>query len=361
MSKFNLVSIVGARPNFMKLAPLYNKLKDDYAHTIIHTGQHYDYELSQIFFEDFELPKPNYNLEIGSGSQGYQVAEMIKGIELLLNENKYDLAIVYGDTNSTFAGAFASVKSNIPVAHVEAGLRSYDRRMPEELNRILTDNLSNLLFAPTTTAVNNLLKENIFGHVFETGDLSVEVIDHFSQKSDKSNIISILDLEKKSYILFTMHRAENTIVKETLIAIIHAFRLLNEFSIVFPMHPRTKNILKNHNLYNVLLECKNVKVINPVGYTDFVGLMKNASKIVTDSGGVQKEAYLLSIPCVTIRKNTEWIETVEEGWNVLTDTNTDLIVKYVKNWRPANNNSRHIFGDGNTSNSIKNVIKKNLG
>jgi UDP-N-acetylglucosamine 2-epimerase (non-hydrolysing) len=344
----------------MKLAPLYDKLKDDCAHTIIHTGQHYDYELSQIFFEDFELPKPTYNLEIGSGSQSYQVAEMIKGIELLLDKNRYDMAIVYGDTNSTFAGAFAAVNSNLPVAHVEAGLRSYDRRMPEEINRILTDNLSNLLFASTNTAAMNLQKENIFGQVIKTGDLSVEVINHFSQKSTKSDIMSILGLAKKSYILFTMHRAENTIMKESLISIIKVFTQLQEFTIVFPMHPRTKNILKNYNLYNLILDCKNVKVINPVGYTDFVSLMKNASKIVTDSGGVQKEAYLLSVPCITIRKNTEWIETIEEGWNILTDTNTDLIVKYVKSWLPINTNIKPIFGNGTTSELIRNEIMKSL-
>jgi len=356
-----IASIVGARPNFIKLAPIHKILDtDSFEHKIIHTGQHYDFELSDIFFKEFNLPEPDFNLDVGSGLPGFQVGEMIKKIEKILLNNKFDMVLVYGDTNSTFAGAFAAVKTGIKVAHIEAGLRSFDRRMPEEINRILTDNLSNYLFAPTKTAISNLKKENTFGEQFDTGDLSVEIINEAKKLAIKSNILIELHLIPKSYVLFTMHRAENTELDDSFISIIHAFETLSDVKIVFPMHPRTKNILKNKNLLQRIEKCNNVMIIPPVGYIDFINLIQNAKKIITDSGGIQKESYLLSIPCITIRKNTEWIETVTEGWNILIDTNTDKIVKYVKDWYPSNNNQKPIFGKGNTSSLIKKIIVNSL-
>jgi UDP-N-acetylglucosamine 2-epimerase len=351
-----IASIVGARPNFIKLAPIHRELNDRLNHVIIHTGQHYDYELSEIFFKEFEIPKPHFNLNIGSSTPGTQFSEMIKKIEKILFDNDFKMVLVYGDTNSTFAGAFAAVKAGLKVGHIEAGLRSFDRRMPEEINRILTDNVSNYLFAPTSTAINNLRKENIFGDIFDTGDLSVEIVKKAKQIASKSEILKDLQLESKSYVLFTMHRAENTEHGDSFISIIRAFEMLSDTKIVFPMHPRTKKILNDKNLFKRIENCQNVMIIKPVGYIDFIKLILNSKKIITDSGGLQKESYLLSIPCITIRKNTEWIETVSEGWNVLVNTNTEKIIEYVKNWMPFNSNPKQIFGEGNTSSIIQEII-----
>jgi UDP-N-acetylglucosamine 2-epimerase len=358
--ELKVASIVGARPNFIKLSPIHKVLDKFFHHKIIHTGQHYDYELSDIFFKEFKIPKPTFNLDIGSGLPGFQIAEMIKEIEKILLQDKFEMVLVYGDTNSTFAGAFAAVKAGFKVAHIESGLRSFDRRMPEEINRILTDNLSNYLFAPTKTAIANLKNENIFGEVFNTGDLSVEIVREAKELASQSLILKKFQLASKSYILFTMHRAENTVYDESFISIIDALRMLEKEKIVFPMHPRTRKILNEKNLYEKIEGLSNVMIIDPVGYIDFIKLMYNAKKIITDSGGIQKESYLLSIPCITIRKNTEWIETVSEGWNVLVDINTEKIVEYVKEWIPITNNQKQIFGEGNTSFLIKDIIMDNI-
>jgi UDP-N-acetylglucosamine 2-epimerase (non-hydrolysing) len=355
-----IVSIVGARPNFIKLKPIHDILANDIHHDIIHTGQHYDYRLSELFFKEFNLPRPDYNLNIGSGSPGYQVGEMIQRIERIIVKNEYDMVLVYGDTNSTFAGAFAAAKSNLRVAHIEAGLRSFDSRMPEEINRILTDNLSEYLFAPTRTASSNLNSERVRGKIYETGDLSVEIISEAKRMALKSQIKRDLNLDPKNYVVFTMHRAENTEFDGSFLNIIKAFKTLSEFTIVFPLHPRTKKILEAKKLYQGLEACKNVLIIPPIGYIDFINLVQNASKIITDSGGLQKEAYLLSVPCITIRRNTEWTETLDAGWNVLTDTDTNKIVDSVKGWNPSNNPQTQILGNGDTSKVIKKIIIDNI-
>ena len=289
MKSDNVVSIVGARPNFIKLKPIHNVLEKVLNHEIIHTGQHYDFELSEIFFKEFNLPKPDYDLNIGSGRPGNQVGEMIGKIEKILLKNKYDLVLVYGDTNSTFAGAFAAIKANIKVAHIESGLRSFDRRMPEETNRILTDNLSHYLFASTITARNNLEKEKAFGKIYDTGDLSVEIVSEAKKLASRSTILTDLNLNRKNYIVFTMHRAENTEIDDSFLSAISAFEAIPDVKIVFPIHPRTKKIFVEKKLYQKLKDCKNVLMIPPVGYIDFIQLVKNAEKIITDSGGLQKE------------------------------------------------------------------------
>jgi UDP-N-acetylglucosamine 2-epimerase len=360
LKNYKVASIVGARPNFVKLKPVHDAIERVLHHEIIHTGQHYDFGLSEIFFKEFNLPKPDYNLEIGSGLPGYQVGEMIKNIETVLRKNNYDLVLVYGDTNSTFAGCFAAIKSNIKVAHIEAGLRSFDRRMPEEINRILTDNLSEYLFSPTRTATTNLKRENIYGTIYEVGDLSVEIVSEAIKLAEDSSITNDLNLDPKKYIVFTMHRAENTEIDATFIALIKAFKALSDVKIIFPIHPRTKNILLEKNLYQEVKDCKNVLMIPPTGYIDFISLIKNADKIITDSGGIQKEAYLLSIPCITIRQNTEWTETVQEGWNVLTDTNSDKIVANVRRLDPSGISRQDVFGNGNTSKNIKDIILEEI-
>ena len=291
-----IASVVGARPNFIKLAAVHCVISTFSEHIIIHTGQHYDYRLSEIFFREFDLPRPDFELGVGSGAPGLQIGEMLKKLQRIFGkDNKFDVVLVYGDTNSTFAGGLCAAKSGIKVAHVEAGLRSFDRRMPEETNRILTDHLSDYLFAPTSAALKNLKREHVNGRVFHSGDVSVEIVRHAVKKLvPRSRIIKRLQLNENntSYILLTIHRAENTDSEESLVSLIRACEILSEerkdLEIIFPIHPRTANFLKRLKLYVKLKECKNVQITKPVGYIDFLALMQNAKKIVTDSGGVQK-------------------------------------------------------------------------
>lgn len=347
-----IASIVGARPNFVKLAPIHAALRSAIDHVIIHTGQHYDYELSEIFFQQLKIPKPDYNLNVGSATPMAQIADMIKGLENIFIKSDFDLVIVYGDTNSTFAGALSAMRTGIKVAHIESGLRSFDRRMPEETNRLLTDQLSDYLFAPTAKAIENLNREHVRGQIVYSGDVSVEILNEALSLSEKSTILKDLDLDSGHYILFTMHRAENTLSADSIIAVLQAFETLSEVKIVFPIHPRTKKILFEKNLLQRLHKCKNVKLIEPLGYIDFIKLMHNAHKMLTDSGGAQKESYLLQVPCITIRDVTEWEETVKTGWNILVGTNTDRIVKAVRTWSPESS-IQPIFGNGDASKIIR--------
>jgi UDP-N-acetylglucosamine 2-epimerase (non-hydrolysing) len=358
-----IASVVGARPNFVKLAPVHKAIKSFSEHTIIHTGQHYDYTLSKIFFKEFNLPPPDVELEVGSGDPGFQTGEMIKRLEKFFLKSNFEIVLVYGDTNSTFAGAFAATKSGFKVGHIEAGLRSFDRSMPEELNRILTDHISDYLFAPTKTAVQNLQKENVHGEVLYTGDLSVEIVKDAISLASKSSVLDDLDLGPKSYMLFTMHRAENTDHRKNMSSVIQAFELLSqkqtEIKIIFPMHPRTMSKLRMMGLYKRLKDCVNVIVTEPQGYIDFIKLMSNAQKVITDSGGIQKESYLLKVPCITIRNNTEWVETLNDGWNILTGTDTNKIVKAIVDQTFEHNHGpiiRPIFGSGNASEIIKDAL-----
>lgn len=305
------------------------------------------------------MPKSDFDLVVGSGAPGIQIGEMLKRLQIIIDKskNRFDAFLVYGDTNSTFAGALCASKSGIKVAHVEAGVRSFDNRMPEEVNRILTDNLSDLMFAPTVTAVNNLLREHVRGRVVNTGDVSVEILNRACQLLPRSSILDKYELQPREYNLMTLHRAENTNSKDSMISFIRALEIISHKTdnlIVFPIHPRTANFLKRVNLYSRLKKCKSVKIIEPVGYIDFIALMKNARKILTDSGGIQKESYLLEVPCITLRKNTEWVETVERGANILTDTNTNKIVKAVIEWMPTSRafKKKRIFGEGKTSQKI---------
>lgn len=277
-----IASVVGARPNFIKLAPLSKEIRKHFDEIIIHTGQHYDYEMDRVFFEQLRIPEPDYHLGVGSGTHGYQTGEMVKRIEKVLMDEKPDLVIVYGDTNTTLAGALASVKLHIPLAHVEAGLRCYDKRIPEEINRVLTDHCSDLLFCPTERAVENLKKEGITEGVYLTGDVMVDAVKQNITIAERvSTVLNDLNVKPKDYYLVTVHRAENTDDINRLRNIVDALCEVNG-NVIFPCHPRTEKALKKFGLWDKLK--RNVNVIKPVGYLDMLVLEKNAKKIITDSG-----------------------------------------------------------------------------
>ncbi len=342
-----IASVVGARPNFVKLAPVSRELRKRFDEVIIHTGQHYNYEMDRVFFDDMGIPSPGYHLGVGSGNHGYQTGEMLRRIEEILLEERPDAVLVFGDTNSTLAGALAAAKLHIKVAHVEAGLRSYNRRMPEEINRVLVDHCSDLLLCPTRTAVENLLKEGITQGVCLTGDVMVDAQrDCALIAENRSHILEEMDLEPKEYYLTTIHRAENTDNPERLKSIIEALEEIGD--VVFPCHPRAEKYLKQLGLWEGLVARAKVTIIKPVGYLDMIMLEKNARKILTDSGGVQKEAYLLGVPCITLRDETEWVETVEDGWNVLAGADRDKIVDLARNFEPKGGQT-DVFGAGDAS------------
>ena len=316
--------------------------------------------MSKVFFEQLNIPEPDYYLGIGSGTHGYQTGEMIKRIEEVLIKEKPDLVLVYGDTNSTLAGALAAVKLHIKIAHIEAGLRSFDKRIPEEVNRILTDHISDLLFCPTETAVKNLYNEGIKNGVYLTGDVMFDVLLTNIQIAERnSKILKELCLKSRGYYLATVHRAENTDNRKNLENIINAFIESGEL-IVFPVHPRTVKFLKVYKLFDKIKKADNILLIKPVGYLDMLMLEKNAKKILTDSGGVQKEAYLLKIPCITLRDRTEWIETVEDGWNILVGACKEKIIKAIKEFEPNGETYSYRFGDGRAGKKIVEILIKTL-
>lgn len=353
-----IVTVVGARPQFIKMAPVSRELRKYFDEIVIHTGQHYDYEMDKIFFEQLNIPKPDYYLEVGSGTHGYQTGEMLKRIEKVLLKENPDLVLVYGDTNSTLAGALAAAKLHIKVAHIEAGLRSFDKKMPEEVNRVLTDHISNFLFAPTETAVKNLHNEGIKEGVYLTGDVMYDALLYNIKIARKnSNILKELGLKSKEYLLATVHRAENTDNRKSLENIIEAFIESGEL-IVFPAHPRTQKYLKAYKLLKKLEKVGNVLLIPPVGYLDMLVLEENARKILTDSGGVQKEAYFLKVPCITLRERTEWVETVEDGWNILVGADKEKILNAIREFNPNGKVYTYKFGDGKASEKIVKTIEE---
>lgn len=347
-----ILTVIGARPQFIKAAAVSNKLRKNHEEVLVHTGQHYDNNMSDIFFDELGIPKPNYNLNIGSGNHGYQTGKMLMELESLYLNEKPDLVLVYGDTNSTLAGALAASKLLIPIAHIEAGLRSFNMKMPEEQNRVLTDHISKYLFAPTDTAIKNLKNENITENVFNTGDVMFDAIKLFKEKAlETSTVLIDNNISPNEYILSTIHRAENTNDINRLKNIINA---LNECekNIVLPLHPRTHKFIKDYGL----TINNNIKIIAPVGYLDMINLENNSQKIVTDSGGVQKEAYFLQKPCITMRDETEWIETVENGWNTIVGSNKEKILDAIINFNPKGE-QKMVFGHGNAADIISEKLK----
>lgn len=327
-----IMTVLGARPQFIKAVSVSKALQEaGHHHFIVHTGQHYDYDMSQVFFEELELSPANINLGIGSGNHGHQTGLMLDGIEKQLLAEKPDWVIVYGDTNSTLAGALAAVKLQIKLAHVEAGLRSYNRSMPEEINRVLTDHCADLLFCPTQTAVNNLANEGIVHGVHQVGDTMHDAIRTFATiAQERSTALKTYGLTPKQYLLTTIHRASNTEFKHNLENIFSALEASKE-TVVLPLHPRTQAAIERMKIK--IDEYPNIKVIEPQGYLDMLMLEQNARMILTDSGGIQKEAYWLRVPCVTLREETEWVETVNLGWNILAAADPVRIINAIRSFK----------------------------
>ncbi len=352
-----LTTIVGARPQFIKCAPVSCELRKVATEVLVHTGQHYNDNMSDVFFRDLELPKPHYNLGVGSGPHGAQTSAMLKLIEEVLIRERPDYVLVYGDTNSTLAGALAAAKLHIPVAHIEAGLRSFNRRMPEEINRVITDHLTTLLFCPTETAIKNLAQEGITEGAHLVGDVMYDAVLQFVEIAKQcSTILSDLDLKPREYLLATVHRPYNTDFEENLGNILAALREIGE-RVIFPVHPRTRQRLTQLGLDNVQSASGNLQFVWPIGYLDMLMLERNVRLILTDSGGVQKEAYFFGVPCVTLRPETEWVET---GWNVIVGASRSQIRNAVSGKQWPEGSPPPLFGNGRAAHRIVTELTQEL-
>ena len=378
-----IITVIGARPQIIKAAAISRAIKNNFSdkilEVIVHTGQHYDENMSQLFFEELEIPFPNFNLNVGSGSHGEQTAKMLEGLENIYMQEKPDAVIVYGDTNSTIAGALAASKIHIPVIHIEAGLRSFNKAMPEEINRIACDHMSTLLFTPSETGHRNLLNEGIKNEhneaasidnpkIYLCGDIMYDNSLYFSAVSEqKSKILKELDIAKNDFILCTIHRDTNTDDTANLNAIFRALLRIQKTSnlkIVLPLHPRTKEKLNSHldeNLLTELNQNKNFKIIPPTGFLDIISLQKNARLIITDSGGLQKEAFFFQKPCIILREQTEWIEIVENGNAMIAGADEQKIGKcFEQLMKKTNFTYPNLYGDGNAANFICKKITEEL-
>jgi UDP-GlcNAc3NAcA epimerase len=378
-----IITVIGARPQIIKAAAISRAIKNNFSdkilEVIVHTGQHYDENMSQIFFEELEIPFPNYNLNVGSGSHGEQTAKMLEGLENIYVQEKPDAVIVYGDTNSTIAAALAAVKIHIPVIHIEAGLRSFNKAMPEEINRIACDHMSTLLFTPSETGHRNLLHEGIKNDqneattidnpkIYLCGDIMYDNSLYFSAMSEqKSKILKELEITTDEFILCTIHRDTNTDDTSNLNAIFRALLRIQKTSnlkIVLPLHPRTREKLSSQLDENLLTEInqnKNFKIIPPTGFLDIISLEKNARLIITDSGGLQKEAFFFQKPCVILREQTEWIEIVENGNALIAGANELKIISSVETLiKKTDYTYPNLYGDGNAANFICKKITEEL-
>lgn len=352
-----IVTVLGARPQFIKAATVSRALKQERIQEIIvHTGQHFDRNMSEVFFEEMEIPRPDYNLEIAGLSHGAMTGRMLEQVENVLLKEKPDCVLVYGDTNSTLAGALAASKLHIPVAHVEAGLRSFEMKMPEEINRILTDRISRYLFCPTSTAVANLKNEgfeSFNAEIIQSGDVMYDAVLFYKERiSEKSTILKLADLIGKSFVLATIHRAENTDDLSRLRSICEALNQIHtNVNVVLPIHPRTQAILDKNNIQ------VNFNLIDPVGYFDMLALLQNCEMVMTDSGGLQKEAYFFKKYCITLRDQTEWVELVDAGVNSLVGANTQHILStFHANLGKSLYTSSPLYGDGHASDKVAKII-----
>jgi UDP-N-acetylglucosamine 2-epimerase (non-hydrolysing)/UDP-GlcNAc3NAcA epimerase len=346
-----IVTVVGNRPQFVKAAAVSRLLRERHEELLVHTGQHYDDELSRVFFDELGIPAPDRELGAGSGTNTEQTARMLGALEPVLAELRPDLALVYGDTNSTLAGALAAAQAGIPVGHVEAGMRSFDHSMPEELNRVLTDHAGDLLLCSTQTAVANLERESARGEVHLVGDVMADVSLAFREiAAERSTIVAELGLEPGGYLAVTAHRAGNVDDPARLALLVELLAALPG-PVVFPAHPRTRARLEAAGLLDRL---SGVTLTPPLGYLDFLELARHARAVLTDSGGVQKEAYLLGVPCVTLRDTTEWVETVEAGWNVLVDLDREAALAALD--RPPPAERPELYGGGRAAERVRDVV-----
>ena len=351
-----ILTVIGARPQFIKASVVSAAIKntEDLSEEIIHTGQHFDANMSNIFFDQLGIPKPHYQLDINSGSHGSMTGRMLEAIEKICLESKPDRLMVYGDTNSTLAGALAASKLHIPVAHIEAGLRSFNMRMPEEINRILTDQVSDILFCPTETAVKNLKNEGFDQkpiQVLNVGDVMQDSSMFFAERAVKGEALKAVP--ESNFIVATLHRAENTDDPARLKAIVDALNYIhnNILPVVLPLHPRTQKVVKSLGLQLEML------VLEPVGYLEMIWLLKHCNAVVSDSGGVQKEAFFFKKPCITMRDQTEWVELIENGVNVLAGANTQKIIDFTQAMLNKNiEDPSNLYGGGKASQNIANVL-----
>ena len=354
-----VATVIGNRPQFVKAAAVSRLLRAEHDEVLIHTGQHYDDELSAVFFSELGIPRPEHELRLGTGSNAQQTARMLAALAPLLEEAEPDLVLVYGDTNSTLAGGLAAAQGGLPVAHVEAGMRSFDRSMPEETNRVLTDHLASLLLCPSDTAVGNLEREAVAGEVVLVGDVMVDVALLVQPRAGADEApLAAAGVERGGYALVTAHRAGNVddpARLERLVALLEALPL----PAVLPLHPRTEARLRSTGLLARLEAAPHVHLLPPVGYLEFTALLLGARAMLTDSGGVQKEAYLAGVPCVTLRDTTEWVETVEAGWNVLVDLDADAALAALEREPPAERPS--LYGDGRAGERVVEALTRWLG
>jgi UDP-GlcNAc3NAcA epimerase len=347
-----LVSVVGARPQFIKAAALSRELRRRHEEILVHTGQHYDQGMSDVFFEELDIPAPDYHLGIGSAAHGAQTGAMLAAVEAVLQKESPDAVIVYGDTNSTLAGALAAAKLHVPIGHVEAGLRSFNRRMPEEINRVVTDHVSTWLFAPSEVAREHLAQEGIRDGVHVVGDIMVDALRlHGARAAARAEVLARHGLHAGGYYLATVHRAENTDEAGPLRGIFAALEALDK-PVAMPLHPRTRKRVAELGI----AVGGNVRVLAPQGYLDMLALQHGAACVLTDSGGVQKEAYYLRVPCVTLREETEWVETVASGWNSLAGTDPERILSAVARRAGAEAPHPELYGDGMTAGRIVEIL-----
>ncbi|RQG95948.1 non-hydrolyzing UDP-N-acetylglucosamine 2-epimerase [Natrarchaeobius chitinivorans] len=347
-------SVVGARPQFVKAAVVSRKLRDVGEEVLVHTGQHYDEALSDVFFEELDIPEPEYNLGVESDTHGRQTAKMIAALEPVVEETDPDVLLLYGDTNSTLAGAIVGSKRDLTVAHVEAGLRSDNWEMPEEVNRVLTDHASELCFAPSQAAVTNLAEEGITDGVHWTGDVMYDaILDARERSRRRSTILEQLEVREEEFVLATVHRAGNTDDRSRLASILDGLASA-PLPVVLPAHPRTVSRLEEYDLWDRATD--ELEVIEPLGYLDFVRLLDAAERVATDSGGVQKEAFFLGTRCLTLREETEWVETIDCGWNRLVGSDADAIRDGLRDgWEPESN--PHPYGDGTAARRIVRLLE----
>jgi UDP-GlcNAc3NAcA epimerase len=351
-----VITIIGARPQFIKAATVSRAFKKYYPETqeiIVHTGQHFDENMSDVFFLELSIPTPDYKLGIGGGTHGQNTGRMIEHIEEVLINEKPDWVLVYGDTDSTLAGALAASKLHIKIAHVESGLRSFNKRMPEEINRILTDQVSSILFTPSKLATDNLTYEGVSSEmIHQVGDVMFDASIFYNKTSDQeSSILEQLDIVDSEYMLLTIHRRENTSSKVKLENIMHGLEESGR-NIICPLHPGTKNQLEKFNIDIP----KNIKIIQPVGYLDMISLQKNARLVITDSGGVQKEAYFYQVPCVILRDETEWVELVENGYSILTGSDSKCIKEAINSMTLTEIDGKYLYGQGDAAEKIVRIM-----